>query len=35
VKDDPAWTSELVACGHDVMIDEPDHLVQSLEKAAG
>ena len=35
VRDDPAWTSDIMPCGHDVMIDMPEQLAASLEKAAG
>lgn len=34
LKDDPAWTSHTVPCGHDVMLDMPDRLVELLEEAA-
>jgi pimeloyl-ACP methyl ester carboxylesterase len=34
VKDNPTWTTETFTCGHDVMIDQPELLAASLEKAA-
>jgi pimeloyl-ACP methyl ester carboxylesterase len=35
VRSDASWTTEIVACGHDVMIDQPAQLARSLETAAG
>ena len=34
-KDDPSWKTYAVACGHDVMLDEPDRLTEILEEIAG
>ena len=34
VKDDPEWRYYEVACGHDVMLDEPERLAQILQEAA-
>jgi pimeloyl-ACP methyl ester carboxylesterase len=34
VKDDPAWISHEMPCGHDAMIDMPDLLADLLEQAA-
>ncbi len=34
VKDDPAWRYYEVACGHDVMLDAPERLVEILEESA-
>jgi pimeloyl-ACP methyl ester carboxylesterase len=31
---DPGWHFESVDCGHDVMVDEPDVLVEILQRAA-
>ena len=33
VKDDPAWRYYDVACGHDVMLDDPERLADILEEA--
>jgi len=33
-KADPSWRTYEVACGHDVMIDMPDRLVEILEEVA-
>ncbi len=33
VKDDPAWRCYDVACGHDVMLDDPQRLAEILEEA--
>jgi hypothetical protein len=30
LKVDPAWTVKLAPCGHDVMVDRPDLLVEFL-----
>jgi len=32
VKDDPAWRSYAVPCGHDVMVDMPERLAEILEE---
>jgi pimeloyl-ACP methyl ester carboxylesterase len=34
VKDDPNWRAHTLACGHDVMLDEPDRVVEILLKDA-
>jgi len=34
VKDDPAWEAHTLACGHHVMLDEPDRVTDILEGAA-
>ncbi|MEI9964013.1 MAG: alpha/beta fold hydrolase [Caulobacteraceae bacterium] len=34
VKADPTWRYYEVACGHDVMLDEPDRLTEILEEVA-
>jgi pimeloyl-ACP methyl ester carboxylesterase len=34
VKDNAVWTKEVVSCGHDVMVDQPEHVAESLEKVA-
>ncbi len=34
VKDDPAWQAYTLACGHHVMLDEPDRVTDILEGAA-
>ena len=31
---DRSWKSEIVTCGHDVMIDQPEVLTAMLEKLA-
>jgi pimeloyl-ACP methyl ester carboxylesterase len=31
VKNDPAWQSHALACGHHVMLDEPDRVTEILE----
>ena len=33
VKDDPAWQSHALSCGHHVMLDEPEHVVAILQSA--
>lgn len=33
VKDDPAWQSHMLACGHHVMLDMPDRVTAILESA--
>ena len=34
LRDDPTWRLEIVDCGHDVMVDQPDRLVEILEDTA-
>ncbi|MGA8749560.1 MAG: hypothetical protein WB563_12280 [Pseudolabrys sp.] len=34
VKKDSSWRTYEVACGHDVMIDEPDRLTEILIEVA-
>ena len=34
VKDDPAWRTYEVPCGHDVMVDMPERLAEILQEAA-
>ena len=34
VQSDPSWRCHEVDCGHDVMIDMPDHLSELLLQAA-
>ena len=34
VKNDPAWSAFEAPCGHDIMVDMPDLLVELLEKVA-
>ncbi len=33
VKSDPAWQSHTLACGHHVMLDEPDRVAEILQNA--
>jgi pimeloyl-ACP methyl ester carboxylesterase len=33
VKGDPAWSAHALACGHHVMLDMPDRLIEILESA--
>jgi pimeloyl-ACP methyl ester carboxylesterase len=33
-RDDASWRTFAVACGHDVMLDEPDRLTEILEDVA-
>jgi pimeloyl-ACP methyl ester carboxylesterase len=33
VRDDPDWTYHEVACGHDVMLDDPERLAEILQEA--
>jgi len=34
VRDDPAWEAHTLACGHHVMLDEPERVTDILERAA-
>jgi hypothetical protein len=34
VKNDPAWTSHTLPCGHDAMLDMPDQVADILLSAA-
>ena len=31
VKNNPAWQSHALACGHHVMLDEPDRVTEILQ----
>ena len=34
LRSDPSWQTREVACGHDVMVDEPERLTEILLEAA-